>query len=103
MWHTTLVLEIDNPNFINYVEDGFWFYHDDIKNFVSHNKNEYVMDWPIIPITWLMKIGINISREKVLVLEYTMLHLQQREAFRLVVSSHQLGHSPSLDYIFVCD
>ena len=100
MAHTTLVLEIDSPNSINNVENGFWFYHDGIKHFVSENKNEYVMDWPIVPNTWLMKIRFNIWREKVSVLEYTMLQLQQREFFYLVVSFHHLGHSLSLDYIF---
>lgn len=42
----------------NNMEHGFWFCHDDIKGCVSGNQNDYVMDWPIVPKTWLLKINI---------------------------------------------
>lgn len=60
---------------------GFCFFHDDIKHYVSGNKFEYVVDWLIVPNTWPLKIGINMSREKVSALEYVMFQLQQEEAF----------------------
>ena len=34
----------------------------------SGNKKKYVLDWPIVPNTWLV-IGTNLPKEKVLVLE----------------------------------
>jgi hypothetical protein len=64
----------------NNMEHGFWFCHD-IKRCVSNNKNEYDMDRPIVLNTWPLKIGINISRERVLALEYVMFRLQERETF----------------------
>ena len=54
----------------NNVDYGYWFCHDDIKLFLSGNKNEYVM--LIVSNTWPLKIGINISREKTPTLELTM-------------------------------
>jgi hypothetical protein len=59
----------------NNVEDGFWHCHDDIKRCVIGNKNEYVKDWLIVPNTWLLKMVINLSREKALELEYAMFQL----------------------------
>ena len=70
---------------------------------LSGTKMDYAMDWPIVPKTWPLKIGITISREKVLVLEYAIFQLRKkRRHVCLVVGFHQLGHSPTLDYIFVC-
>ena len=42
-------------------------------------QNEYVL--PLVSNTWLLKIGIDIWREKVPMLELTMFQLQDRETF----------------------
>jgi len=47
---------------------------------VSGSKKKYVLDWPIVPNTWSVKIGTNLSREEVLALAYARFQLQQREA-----------------------
>lgn len=44
----------------NNVEYRFWFSSDNIKRYVSGNKKRYVLDWPIVPSTWLVKIGTNL-------------------------------------------
>jgi hypothetical protein len=64
----------------NNVEYEFWFCPDDIKCCVSGSKKKYVLDWPIVPNTWPVKIGTNLSREEVLALEDARFQLQQREA-----------------------
>jgi hypothetical protein len=64
----------------NNVEYAFWFCPDDIKRCVNGNKKKYVLDWPVVPNIWPMKIGINISRQKVLALEDVGFQLKQREA-----------------------
>lgn len=38
---------------------------DDIKHCVSGSK-KYVLDWTILPNTWPVKIGTNLSKEEVL-------------------------------------
>jgi hypothetical protein len=58
--------EFRSPNNMEY---EFWFYPDDIKGCVSGSKKKYVLDWPIVPNTWSVKIGTNLSREEVLALE----------------------------------
>jgi hypothetical protein len=52
----------------NNVECGVWFCHDDIKYCVSDNKNECVMDLPIVLDIRPLKIISNTSREKALAL-----------------------------------
>jgi hypothetical protein len=63
----------------NIMEYEFWFCHDDIKRCVSGSKKKYVLDWPIIPNTWHVKIGTNLSRHEVLALEDAGFQIQQRE------------------------
>ena len=63
----------------NNVEYEFWFCHDDIKRCVSGNKKMYVLDWPVVPNTWPVKIGTNLSRQEVLALKDVGFQLQQRE------------------------
>lgn len=40
----------------NNVEHEFWLCHDDIKQYVSDNKKKYVLDLPVLPNIWPMKI-----------------------------------------------
>ena len=54
---------------LNNVEYEFLFCPDDIKRCVSGSKKKYVLDWPIIPNTWLVNIGTNLSRKEILALE----------------------------------
>ena len=53
----------------NNVEYEFWFCPDDIKCCMSRSKKKYVLDWPIVPNRWPVKIGTDLSREEVLALE----------------------------------
>ena len=53
----------------NNVEYEFWFCPNDIKRCVSGIKKKYVLGWPTVPNTLLVKMGTNLSRE-----------LQQKEA-----------------------
>ena len=69
--------EFRSPNNVEY---KFWFCLDDINRCVSGSKKKYVLDWPIVPNTWPMKIGTTLSREEVLLLEDAIFQLQQREA-----------------------
>jgi hypothetical protein len=71
-----LMKEFCSPNNVEY---EFWFCPNDIKCCVNGIKNKYVLDWPIIPNTWPVKIGTNLSREEVLALEDVGFQLQQRE------------------------
>jgi hypothetical protein len=50
------------------LECKFWFCVGDIIHYVGGNNKAYVLDWPIVPSTWLVKIGTNLSREEVLAL-----------------------------------
>lgn len=43
----------------NNMEHKFWFCHDNI------NTNNFILDWPMVPNTWPMKIGTNLLREEV--------------------------------------
>ena len=72
-----LRMEFRSPNNVKY---EFWFYPDDIKRCVSGNKTKYVLDRPIVPNTWPVKIGTNLSRDEVLALVDVGFQLQQREA-----------------------
>jgi hypothetical protein len=63
----------------NNVEYEFWFCPDDIKRCVNGSKKKYVLDWPVVPHTWPVKIGTNLSRHEVLALEDAGFQLQQRE------------------------
>ena len=69
--------EFRSPNNVEY---EFWFCPDDIKRCVSGSKKKYVLDWPVVPNTWPVKIGTNLSKEEVLALEDAGFQLQQREA-----------------------
>ena len=60
----------------NNVEYEFWSYLDDIRCCVKSSKKKYVVNWPIVPNTWWMKICINLSREEVLALEDARFQLQ---------------------------
>ena len=78
----------------NNKEHEFWFCHDDIKRLSVTTK---------MNMLWQVKIGTDISRDDVLVLEDAMFQLQQREGhFRLVVVPRQLGHSPYFNLV-LCD
>ena len=61
-----LMKEFRSPN---NVECEFWFCPDDVKRCVSGSLKKYVLDWPIVPNMWPVKIGTNLSREEVLALE----------------------------------
>ena len=50
-------------------EYEFWFCPDDIKRCVSGSMNKYVLDWPIVPNTWPVKINSNLSQEEVVAFE----------------------------------
>ena len=65
---------------ITNVEYAFWFCPDDIKRCVSGNMKKYVLDWPIVPNTWPVKISTNLSKEEVVAFEDVGFQLQQREA-----------------------
>ena len=64
----------------NNVEYEFWFCPDDIKRSVSGNKKKDVLDWPVVPSIWPVKIGTNLLRQEVLALEDVGFQLQHREA-----------------------
>ena len=66
--------------FTNNVEYEFWFCPDDIKHCVSGTKKKYVLDWPIVPNTWPMKMGTYLSREEVLALKDVGFQLQEKKA-----------------------
>ena len=59
------------------VEVDFWFCADDIKRCVSENKKAWVLDWLVVPPTWLVKLGTNLTREEVFALEDARFQLQQ--------------------------
>ena len=69
---------------------------------MSGSQRKYVLDWPIVPSTWLVKIGINLSWKKMLALEDSGPNWSKGTHFCLVVGSQQLEHSPFLNCIFVC-
>lgn len=58
-----------------------WGCLDDIKCCVTSTTKKYVLNWPIVPNT--VKIGTNLSKEEVLMLEEVRFQLQQREALSL--------------------
>jgi hypothetical protein len=68
---------------INNVEYEFWFCRDDIKRCISATKKKYVLNWPIVPSTWLMKIRTNTSKKELLAFEDKEFQLQQMEALSL--------------------
>ena len=55
--------------FTNNIEYEFRFCRDDIKRGVSASMKKDVLDWPISPNTWLVKIGTNLLRQVVLAFE----------------------------------
>ena len=73
---------------------------DNIKHCVSGNKNEYLMDCPIVLNACLLKIGINISRENVLAVEYAMYELHQRKTFLPCCRLSAIGTFPITSYHF---
>ena len=50
---------------------------------MSGTKKKHVLDWPIVPSTWPVTIGNNLSKKEALALEDVGFQLQQREAFFL--------------------
>ena len=58
----------------------FWFCADDIKRCVSENKKAWILDWPVVPPTWLVKLGTNLTCEEVFAPEDARFQLQQRGA-----------------------
>ena len=50
---------------------------------MSGTKKKHVLDWPIVPSTWPVKIGTDLSKKEALALEDVGFQLQQREAFSL--------------------
>ena len=86
--------------FSNNMEYEFWFCPNDVKRYVSSSKKKYVLDWPITPNTWQVKIGTNLSREEVLALEDARLH--QREALSLCHRLSTIATLLFLACIFVC-
>ena len=80
-WHTCFNIQrvqdrIHSPNNGEY---EFWFCHDDIKCYVSGSMKKYVLDWPIAPNTWPVKISSNLSKNEVVTFEDVGFQLQQRE------------------------
>ena len=59
----------------NNVEYEFWFYPDDIKRCVNDSKKKNVLYWHVVPNTWFVKIGTNISKHEVLAIEDVGFHL----------------------------
>ena len=53
---------------INNEQYEFWYFFDDIEWCISGSK-KYMLDWPLLPGTWPVKIGTNLSRDKVLALK----------------------------------
>jgi hypothetical protein len=41
---------------------------------------KYMLDWPLVPNIWLVKIGTNVLKEHVCVLKGVEFELHQREA-----------------------
>ena len=74
---------------------------DIVRDFMHFFKNKYILDWPIVPSTWPMKIGTNLLREEVLVLEDDKSRLHRRRHFCCVIGFRRLWHSQSLGCIFV--
>ena len=66
----------------------FLFFHDNMKKFV--------LDWPLVPNTWPVKIGTNLLRKKVLALEYVGFQLQQRKALCSCRMFSKVAICPSL-------
>ena len=64
-------------HFPNNGEYEFWFCPDDIKCCVCGNMKN-VLNWPIVPNTWPVKISTNISKEEVVAFEDVGFQLQQR-------------------------
>lgn len=62
----------------NNLEYELWIFLSDIKRCVSGGK-KYVSDWRIVLSTWLVKIGTDLSRKEVLVLEDTGFQQHQME------------------------
>ena len=54
---------------------SFSYYAVNIKCYVSVNRTKYVLDWPIVPNMWLVKIGTNIFEEEMVALEDAGFHL----------------------------
>jgi hypothetical protein len=86
----------------NNVEYEFWFCPDDIKRCVSDTKKKYVLDWPTVPNTWLVKKCVNLSREEVLALETPNFNYNRGMHCPLFVGFQQYQPFLSFSRIFVC-
>ena len=99
-WHTCFNIQrvhdrIHSPNNEEY---EFWFCPDDIKCCVSGSMKKYVLDWPIVPNTWPVKISTNLSKYKVVTFEDVGFQLQQREVLSprrriLTIATLPIPHS----------
>ena len=70
------MIEFCSPNNGEY---EFWFCPDDIKRCLSGSIKKYVLNWPILPNMWPVKISTNLSKDKVVTFEDVGFQLQQRE------------------------
>ena len=59
--------------FINDVEYEFWFCPNNFKHCMFGSKNKYVLDWPIEPNIWPVRLATNFLKEEVLLLKDAML------------------------------
>jgi len=84
----------------NNMEYEFWFCLDDIKRCVSDGKKN-VLDWPIVPNTWPVNIGTNLSRERRFWhLKMLNFNYNRGKHCHLVVGFQQSQLSPFLARIF---
>lgn len=65
----------------NNMEYKFWFCLNKLKYCVSGNKKKDVLYWPILPNTWLVKMGTRLALEEALALEDAGFQLQQGKVF----------------------
>ena len=66
------------------------------------SEKEYVLDWPIVPNTWWMKICINLSREEVLALEDADSNCNRGRHFHHIVGYWQSQCLSFLSCILAC-
>ena len=58
---------------------------------MSGSIKNYVLDWPIVPNTWPVKISTNLLKDEVVTFEDARFQLQQREVLsprRRIYHSH---------------
>ena len=96
-WHPCSNIQSDDEGVLpqNNVEYECWFCHGDVKCCVSGSKKKYVLGWPIVPNTWLVKIGTNLSRDGCWRLRTPDSNCNRGRHFHLVghISNHNAHHS----------